>query len=124
MVMVLIIYVDDIVVIEDDLEEIERLKKHLATKFEIKDLGRLRYFLGIEVTPSNKSIFISQQKYVLDLLKEIEMLRHKPTNIPFEQNHKLMNDKDEVVVDHGTYQRPMRKLIYLSYTKVFCFLAK
>ena len=57
--------------------------------------------MGIEVAHSNKGIFISQQKYVLDLLKKIEMLGCKPTNTPIEQNHRLLDDKDDAVVDQG-----------------------
>ena len=68
------VYVYDIAVTRDDLEEMEKLKKKLANAFEIKDLGRLKYFLGIEVAHSKKGIVISQQKYTLDLLKEIGML--------------------------------------------------
>ena len=70
----LIIYVDDMIITEDDREEIANLKKRLFQKFEMKDLGRLKYFLGIEVLRSNKGIFISQRKYVLDLLAETGML--------------------------------------------------
>ena len=85
-----IVYVDDIIVTREEVTEyIERLKKKLA--LEIKDLGRLMYFLGIEVDHSRKGIFISQKKYILDL-KEISMLGCKfckPTNTPIEQNHKL-----------------------------------
>jgi hypothetical protein len=46
---ILIVYVDDIIITGDDHEEISHLKKHLAQEFEVKDLGHLRYFLGIEV---------------------------------------------------------------------------
>lgn len=65
---ILIVYVDDIVVTGNDTEEIARLKKLLAKEFKIKDLGKLQYFLGIEVARSAKRIFISQRKYILDLL--------------------------------------------------------
>lgn len=53
----LIVYVDDIVVTGNDIEEIDRLRIHLATEFEIKDLGALRYFLGIKVARSRQGIF-------------------------------------------------------------------
>ena len=56
---ILIVYVDDIILTNDDVEEVAKLKAHLAKEFDIKDLGRLRYFLGIEVVRSNKDIFIS-----------------------------------------------------------------
>lgn len=60
---VLIVYVDDIIVIGNNEECMTKLKE-----FEIKDLGRLKYFLRIEVAHSNDGIFISQQKYIVDLL--------------------------------------------------------
>ena len=66
---VLIVYVDDIVLTGDDAEEMQVLKEYLAKEFEIKDLGCLKYFLGIEVARSKQGIFISQRKYVIDLLQ-------------------------------------------------------
>ena len=73
-VVLLLLYVDDMIITGDDAEEIQQLKEHLATEFEMKNLGDLKYFLGIEVLRSGKGIFISQRKYVLDLLAEIGML--------------------------------------------------
>lgn len=56
----LIVYIDDIVVIGDDVEEMSNLKPYLASEFKIKDLGSLKYFLGIVVARSRRGIFISQ----------------------------------------------------------------
>ncbi|CAN6698718.1 unnamed protein product [Malus baccata var. baccata] len=70
----LIIYVDDMVVTGDDTEEIKRLQGYLSSEFEMKDLGGLKYFLGIEVARSRDGIYLSQRKYVLDLLSETGML--------------------------------------------------
>ena len=64
----LIIYVDDMVLTGSDAEEIRSLRKKLFEEFEMKDLGELRYFLGIEVSRTESGIFISQRKYILDLL--------------------------------------------------------
>lgn len=57
-IVVVLIYVDDIVIIGENLQEIETLKKYLHKKFDIKDLGRLRYFLGIEVASFIKCLFL------------------------------------------------------------------
>jgi len=67
---ILAVYVDDIVINGDDVEEIKKLKERLGRAFEVKDLGPLRYFLGIEIARSSKGIIISQRKYVLDMLAE------------------------------------------------------
>nr|CAN71693.1 hypothetical protein VITISV_012128 [Vitis vinifera] len=69
-VIVLLVYVDDIIVIGNDKREKHEVKQRLATKFEIKELGKLKYFLSIEMAYSTQGIFISQQKYVTDLLAE------------------------------------------------------
>lgn len=72
-----IFFVDDIVVTGNDPQEVSQLKGYLAKEFQIKDLGKLRYFLGIEVARSNKGIFISQRKYVLDLCLRLWICKRK-----------------------------------------------
>ena len=64
----------DIIVIGDDLKETKNLKTLLAKAFEIKDLGTLRYFMGMEMARWRQDIFVSQQKYVLDLLQKTKWL--------------------------------------------------
>jgi len=68
---ILIVYVDDIIVTGDNQLEINNLKGMLAKEFEIKNLGNLRYFLGMEIARSKEGIFVSQRKYTLDLLKKL-----------------------------------------------------
>ena len=106
----LIVYVDDIVVTEDDKEEIAHLKRLLAQEFEIKDLGKLRYFLGIEVARSDKRIFISQRKYILDLMEETDMLGCKLADSPMEANHRLQAGVGDSI-DLERYQRLVGRLI-------------
>ena len=89
----------------------------LASEFEIKELEKLKYFLGIEVAYSKLGIFISQRNYVLDLLKETKKLGSKSTNVSIEKNHKLGKEEIGNVVDKGSYQRLVGKLIYLSHTR-------
>lgn len=56
----LIVYIDDMIITGDDSKEIFQLQKQLSTKFKIKNLGKLKYFLGIEVVRSEQGIFLSQ----------------------------------------------------------------
>ena len=60
---------------EKEINELNRL----ILEFEIKDLGNLKYFLGIKVLRSKKGIFINQKKCILDLMAKIGMLDNKPT---------------------------------------------
>ena len=90
---ILIVYVDDIILTGDNTREVERLKKVLATEFEVKDLSQMRYFLGMEVAKSRKGISISQRKYVLDLLTETGMLGCKPSDTPIKARKKTENDR-------------------------------
>ncbi|KAK8934710.1 hypothetical protein KSP39_PZI014426 [Platanthera zijinensis] len=113
----LIVYVDDIVITGDDVEEVQILKQKLAREFEVKDLGRLRYFLGIEVARSKQGIFISQQKYTLDLLAKMGMSGCRPADTPIEANHRLGRDDGENIEDISGFQRLVGRLIFLSHTR-------
>ena len=74
------------VVTGNDSEEMQTLQKLLASEFEMKELCELQYFLGIEVARSKHGIFLSQRKYVLDLLTKTGMLACKPAVTPIKQN--------------------------------------
>lgn len=77
----------------------------------------MKYFLGIEVAHSEKGIFISQQKYILDLLKETRMVDCRPCETPIDLKHRLENDEEGATTDKGQYQRLVGKLIYLAHTR-------
>lgn len=114
---ILIVYVDDIILTGDDSLKLKSLREKLVKIFEIKELGPLKYFLGIEFTRSKKGIFMNQQKYVLDLLKETGLLGCKSVEMPMEPNIKLQPAKAGNMVDKGRYQRLVGKVIYLSHTR-------
>ncbi|GKD28298.1 ribonuclease H-like domain-containing protein [Tanacetum coccineum] len=78
----LLVYVDDIIIAGNNVAEIEKFKVFLKSKFMIKDLGKLKYFLGIEVVDTEKDICLNHRKYVLDLLSEYGMLACKPVDTP------------------------------------------
>ncbi|XP_024020138.1 uncharacterized protein LOC112091248 [Morus notabilis] len=112
----LLVYVDDIILTRDDVREKQVLSQHLAKQFEIKALGRFKYFLGIEVAHSKQGIFFSQQKYVTDLLKETGKTACKPTSTPIYLNFKLGKEEEDAAVNREMYQHLVGRLIYLSHT--------
>ncbi|XP_020216524.1 uncharacterized protein LOC109800193 [Cajanus cajan] len=113
----LVVYVDDIVITGDDQEGIKALKQHLFKHFQTKDLGPLRYFLGIEVAQSKSGIAISQRKYALDILEETGLTDCKPVDTPMDPNVKLMPNQGEPYPDPGRYRRLVGKLNYLTMTR-------
>ena len=89
-IILLVVYVDDIVITENDSTRISSLKSFLHSQFHTKDLGMLRYFLGVEVMRSDHGIFLSQRKYVLDLLSETGKLGAKPCSSPMASTYTLL----------------------------------
>ena len=86
---ILILYVDDLLIIGDD-HLIDQCKKDLIREFEMKDLGLLHYFLGLEVRQNSDNIILNQGKYTLDILKRFGMWNYKSMSSPMETNlHKL-----------------------------------
>ncbi|GJR90040.1 ribonuclease H-like domain-containing protein [Tanacetum coccineum] len=116
----LLVYVDDIIITGNSVSEIEKFKVFLKSKFMIKDLGKLKYFLGIEVVDTDKGICLNQRKYVLDLLSEYGMLACKPAKTPLMSKLVISNeasDKDPLLENITDYQKLMGKLIYLTNTR-------
>ena len=113
----LIIYVDDMIITGNDKEEFAELRHQLFKEFEMKDLGRLKYFLGIEVLRSKRGIFMSQRKYILDMLAETGLVDCKSVKTPIVVNHGLKMIEGAELADKERYQRLIGKLIYLSHTR-------
>ncbi|XP_070038341.1 uncharacterized mitochondrial protein AtMg00810-like [Nicotiana tomentosiformis] len=80
---------DDLLVTENDLEEIQNTKVALHQKFKLKDLGELRYFLGIEFARSIEGILMSQRKYALEMISGVGLAGLNPKDTPMEQNIEL-----------------------------------
>ncbi len=96
---IIVIYVDDLIITKDSIANISNLKKLLKQKFEMKDLGELHYFLGIEVIQSPKRIWLLQRQYGLNKLSEYGMTGCKPISILMQQNVKLNVDDKDLVED-------------------------
>ena len=115
-IILLVVYVEDIIIIENDMVGISSLKSFLHGQFHTKDLEMLKYFLGVEVMRSKRGIFLSQRKYMLDLLSETGKLAAKPCQSPMAQSLHLTRE-DELFEDPERYRRLVRKLNYLIVTR-------
>ena len=113
----LILYVDDIIITSDDKQGIDDLKKYLQNSFRTKDLGKLLYFLVIEVARSKEGVSLSQRKYVLDVLEETSLLGSKPMETPMDPNVVLYEDQGELLSNPERYRRLVSKLNYLTITR-------
>jgi hypothetical protein len=88
--MVLIaVYVDDIIIASNNMEKINNLKENLAKIFQMKDMGQIKYCLGIEFNVKKNKVTMSQKKYVDDLLKRFGMENSKEVSTPMDPNVKL-----------------------------------
>ena len=85
------IYVDDIMISGSSLKVVKRFKTEMAHKYRMKDMGPLKYFLGIEidVDNDNNTISLGQKKYANDVLVRFGMADSKPALIPMEPGCKL-----------------------------------
>ncbi|GKD52418.1 ribonuclease H-like domain-containing protein, partial [Tanacetum coccineum] len=115
-----LVYVDDIVITENNNDEILKFKTFLNHKFKIKDLGELKKFLGIEVLKNKNGLCLNQRKYCIELLHEYGLLACKLVATPMPENGILSHketDNDKFLKNITSYQKIVGKLIYLYNTR-------
>jgi hypothetical protein len=100
---ILLLYMDDLFLTREE-NLITECKKKLAVEFEMKDLGLMHYFLGLEVWKSPERIFLNQGKYVIEILKIFDMLECKSMNTPMETKLKLLVDTSSELIDATLYK--------------------
>jgi hypothetical protein len=101
--LIVVVYVDDIIITGNTNSLSFRLKKQCVDSFDMTDLGTLHYFLGLQVSPLCDGFFISQSKYVLDILIHFKMDNCKPCATPFQSGVKLTKTFQTTIFDATLY---------------------
>ena len=112
-----LVYVDDLIISGTHSSALASFKQYLGDCFHMKDLGPLKYFLGVEVARSPEGIFLCQRKYALDIIADSGLLGARPASFPMEQNHTLALATGALLEDPVQYRRLVGRLIYLSFTR-------
>ncbi|VVA38758.1 PREDICTED: poly, partial [Prunus dulcis] len=115
--MILLLYVDDIVLTGSDSNQLSTFIHRLGIEFEIKDLGRLHYFLGVEVSYLPDSVHLAQNKYTLALLKRSNLVECKPATTPTASKTSLSSSHGSPLLDPTPYRQLVGALQYLTFTR-------
>jgi hypothetical protein len=113
----LLLYVDDMIITGDDSEYIAFVKARLNEQFLMSDLGPLRYFLGIEFSSTPSGIYLSQEKYIQDLLARSSLTDTRTVETPLELNLQLRATDGTPLTDPTRYRHIVGSLVYLAVTR-------
>ena len=113
----LLLYVDDMIITGDDSQFIDLVKMRLSDKFLMSNLGPLHYFLGLEVSSTPEGIYLSQEKYVQDLLSHATLTDHRTVDTPMELGVNLCATDGESLADPTRYRHLVGSLVYLGITR-------
>lgn len=116
----ILIYVDDLIISGTSPHDIQIFKDYLSTCFHMKDLGPVKYFLGLEVARSATGIYLCQRKYASDIVAEVGLLGCRPAGSPIDQNHKLAKSDSEHLADPETYRWLVGRHVFGSYSTRSC----
>jgi hypothetical protein len=116
-ILIVSLYVDDLIYTGNDLDMFENFKNSMKKKFAMTDLGKMRYFLGVEVSQGDHGIFISQQKYIKEILSRFGMEVCNMVCSPIVPGNRLTKDESGKSVDSTKYKQIVGCLMYLLATR-------
>nr|GEU76510.1 cysteine-rich RLK (receptor-like protein kinase) 8 [Tanacetum cinerariifolium] len=116
-VLILLIYVDNILLADNNLSLIKDIKTQLPQTFSIKDLGLLHHYLGIKFLKNSTGMVMTQRKCALDLISYAKLQDEKPAKTPLDSRVKLTYTDGEPLLDPSHYRTLVGKLIYLTISR-------
>lgn len=112
-----LVYVHDLIIAGNNLISINSIKQFLHEQFKIKDLGHLKYFLGLEISRSTSGIHLCQRKYALDILSDCGLLAARTVSTPMVKGTKLQQQDGKPLDNPEIYRRLIGRLLYLTTTR-------
>lgn len=113
----LLLYVDDIIITGSDSTVVSTIISQLSTTFEVKDLGPLRYFLGLQIDYKNAGFFVHQSKYITDLLTKFKMSDCKAASTPIAISPVLSTSCSDSLADPTPYRSLVSALQYATFNR-------
>uniref|UniRef100_A0A2N9HA75 Reverse transcriptase Ty1/copia-type domain-containing protein n=1 Tax=Fagus sylvatica TaxID=28930 RepID=A0A2N9HA75_FAGSY len=113
----LLLYVDDIIITGNSSSAVSDIISQLSTAFELKDLGPLRYFLGLQIDYKKGGFFVHQRKYLTDLLHKFTMTNCKAASTPIATTPLLTSTSTELLSDPTPYRSLVGALQYATFTR-------
>jgi hypothetical protein len=123
------IYVNDLIFTGNDEVMLSDFKNSMLREFDMTDLGKMRFFLGIEVLQKSDGIYICQRKYALEVLRRFGMMESNSVGSPIVPGFKISINEDGNTVDETYYKQLVGSLMYLTVTRpdmmfVICLISR
>lgn len=110
-------YFDDIILTGTSLFLLQQLQNLLNACFRLKELGTLKFFLGLEIARTSKGICLSQRHYTLTPLEDAGLLRCRPTSVHMDPLVRLRANDSKPLLDPSAYRRLVGRLLYLTISR-------
>ncbi|CAL2257015.1 unnamed protein product [Prunus armeniaca] len=116
-ILIVCLYVDDLIFTGNDESMFRKFKHSMMTEFDMTDLGKMSYFLGLEVLQRSEGIYVCQRKYAQAVPERFNMNQCNAVHNPIVPRFKMMKDEEGVAIDNTLYKRIVGSLMYLTATR-------
>jgi hypothetical protein len=116
--LIVLVYVDDIIFESNNVSLVQWFASAMQSEFEMSMIGELSFFLGLQITQRSEGIFLSQEKYLREILKRFQMEDSTPMSTPMVTGCKLSKDDDSPDVDQSSYRSMIGSLLYITKSRL------